>query len=117
MAQLSSLVRFALRRHNVRSLSSSSPPSQSLALARRTARLPQSCAGIITSRHTLPVRAGLSSFAGAPPEDPFGSALLDLVTYEAVCSDTLESLCEYFDHLVETAPHLKYADITFSVNI
>lgn len=57
-----------------------------------------------------------SSFP-SPPEDPLGSALLDLVTYEAVSSDTLESLCEYFDRLVETAPHLKNADITFSVRI
>lgn len=56
-----------------------------------------------------------SSFSAPPPEDPLGSALLDLVTYEAVCTDTLESLCEYFDRLVEGAPHLKNADITFSV--
>lgn len=64
-------------------------------------------------------RRHLSAFSSAPPptEDPLGSALLDLVTYEAVCADTLESLCEYFDHLVETSPHLKYADITFSVSL
>lgn len=68
------------------------------------------------SAFELPLTSGCfaSSFP-SPPEDPLGSALLDLVTYEAVSSDTLESLCEYFDRLVETAPHLKNADITFSV--
>lgn len=66
----------------------------------------------------IPRRRSLSAFSSAPPpgEDPIGSALLDLVTYESVCADTLESLCEYFDHLVETAPHLRNADITFSVS-
>lgn len=59
-------------------------------------------------------RCFASSFPSAP-EDPLGTALLDLVTYESVSSDTLESLCEYFDRLVESAPHLKNADITFSV--
>lgn len=49
-------------------------------------------------------------------QDPVGSALLDLVSYETICSDTLEGLCEYFDELVETAPHLKNADITYSVS-
>lgn len=53
-----------------------------------------------------------------PPsqQDPVGTALLDLVSYETICSDTLEGLCEYFDELVELAPHLKNADITYSVS-
>lgn len=49
-------------------------------------------------------------------QDPVGTALLDLVSYETICSDTLEGLCEYFDELVESAPHLKNADITYSVS-
>lgn len=52
-----------------------------------------------------------------PRTDPLGSALLDLVIYEAVCSDTLEGLCEYFDDLVESTPHLKSADVNYSVRI
>lgn len=51
-----------------------------------------------------------------PPRDPLGSALLDMVTYEAVCNDTLEGLCEYFDDLVESTPHLKSADVGYSVS-
>lgn len=49
-------------------------------------------------------------------QDMVGTALLDLVSYETICSDTLEGLCEYFDELVELAPHLKNADITYSVS-
>lgn len=51
------------------------------------------------------------------PVDPVGTALLDLVIYESVCSDTLEGLCEYFDDLVESTPHLKSADVNYSVRI
>lgn len=58
-----------------------------------------------------------SSTNGIPPtRDQIGSALLDLVTYDTVSSDTLESLCEYFDDLVETSPHLRNADINYSVS-
>lgn len=47
-----------------------------------------------------------------------GSSTLDLLTYESVCSETLEGLCEYFDYLVETdsAKHLQNSDITYSVS-
>ncbi|XP_055713489.1 frataxin homolog, mitochondrial [Phlebotomus papatasi] len=43
-----------------------------------------------------------------------GAALIDLVTYETVCSDTLEGLCEYFEILVEGTPHLKTGDVMYS---
>lgn len=45
-----------------------------------------------------------------------GSGLVDLVTYESVCNETLESLCEYFDNLIDNANHLKNTDITYSVS-
>ncbi|KAG4079098.1 hypothetical protein HA402_001069 [Bradysia odoriphaga] len=54
------------------------------------------------------------TYCTPPRTDPLGSALLDLVVYEAVCSDTLEGLCEYFDDLVESTPHLKSADVNYS---
>lgn len=57
------------------------------------------------------------TYCTPPRTDPLGSALLDLVIYEAVCSDTLEGLCEYFDDLVESTPHLKSADVNYSVRI
>ncbi|GAB0091371.1 Frataxin homolog, mitochondrial [Sergentomyia squamirostris] len=46
--------------------------------------------------------------------DPIGTALIDLVTYETVCSDTLEGLCEYFEELVEGTSHLKSGDVMYS---
>ncbi|GFG40499.1 hypothetical protein Cfor_06511 [Coptotermes formosanus] len=36
------------------------------------------------------------------------------VTYEQVCNETLESLSEYFEEIVEEAAHLKAADVSYS---
>ncbi|KXJ67817.1 frataxin homolog, mitochondrial [Aedes albopictus] len=47
------------------------------------------------------------------PNDFIAVSLIDSVTFETVCSDTLESLCDYFEHLVEEASFLKSADITY----
>ncbi|XP_053603807.1 frataxin homolog, mitochondrial [Plodia interpunctella] len=42
------------------------------------------------------------------------SKVLDQAVFEEICNETLESLSEYFEELVEQAPNLKGADITFS---
>ncbi|XP_062537458.1 frataxin homolog, mitochondrial [Armigeres subalbatus] len=47
------------------------------------------------------------------PNDFIAVSLIDSVTFETVCSDTLESLCDYFELLVEDASFLKSADITY----
>lgn len=39
------------------------------------------------------------------------------IDFEQVCNDTLESLFEYFDQIVEDSPQLDNPDITFSVSI
>lgn len=49
------------------------------------------------------------------PNDFIAVSLIDSVTFETVCSDTLESLCDYFELLVEDASFLKSADITYGV--
>lgn len=36
-------------------------------------------------------------------------------TYEYVCTETLESLSEYFEEVVEAAPEFKEADVTYGV--
>lgn len=64
--------------------------------------------------HSIWLNRNYSTSTGT---DPLASALLDLVIYESVCSDTLEGLCEYFDDLVESTPHLKSADVNYSVRI
>ena len=41
---------------------------------------------------------------------------MDLVTFESVCGDTIESLTDYFEELVEADPKLAKADIAYSVS-
>lgn len=41
--------------------------------------------------------------------------LMDLLVYESLSSETLESLTDYFEELVEADPKLKNADIAYSV--
>lgn len=41
---------------------------------------------------------------------------VDPALFEDICNETLESLTDYFEQLVEEAPNLKGADITYSVS-
>lgn len=41
---------------------------------------------------------------------------VDPVKYDKICNETLESLYEYFDELVDKSANLKGADVTFSVS-
>ncbi|XP_058117355.1 frataxin homolog, mitochondrial-like [Anopheles ziemanni] len=45
--------------------------------------------------------------------NPDATSLIDSVTYETVCSDTLESLCDYFEEVIEETAVLKHADVTY----
>eukprot|EP00099_Drosophila_melanogaster_P006739 NP_001259373.1 frataxin, isoform B [Drosophila melanogaster] len=40
---------------------------------------------------------------------------LDGATYERVCSDTLDALCDYFEELTENASELQGTDVAYSV--
>ena len=62
---------------------------------------------VISSRY-------FSQFSKSP--DYSEVPLLDLATYENVSSVTLESLCDYFEGLVEADPKLQSADIEYSVS-
>lgn len=42
---------------------------------------------------------------------------VDPAVYEQICNETLESLCEYFEEIVDNSPNLNGADVTFSVSI
>lgn len=59
-------------------------------------------------------RRNLSAFSKSP--DYSEVPLMDLVTFESICSDTLESLTDYFEELVEADPQLQKADIAYSVS-
>lgn len=50
-----------------------------------------------------------------PPSNNLDEVLIDGNTYEIVCSETLDALCEYFDELVESTPDLKDADVAYGV--
>lgn len=41
--------------------------------------------------------------------------VVDEVTYERVCDETLESLTDYFEELIEDTSHLKNSDVTYGV--
>ncbi|CAB3257861.1 unnamed protein product [Arctia plantaginis] len=39
---------------------------------------------------------------------------IEPAVFEEICSETLESLCDYFEEIVESDPNLKGADITYT---
>lgn len=41
---------------------------------------------------------------------------VDPAIFDKFCNETLESLCEYFEELVEEAPNFKKADVTYGVS-
>lgn len=43
------------------------------------------------------------------------SSSLDSATYERVCSETLDALCDYFEELTESAPDVPGSDVAYSV--
>ncbi|XP_044261796.1 frataxin homolog, mitochondrial [Tribolium madens] len=47
-----------------------------------------------------------------PPED-----LIDVSTFEKACDETLESLTEYFEQIVEEVDNLKSADVAYSSGV
>ncbi|KAK6643625.1 hypothetical protein RUM43_005135 [Polyplax serrata] len=44
----------------------------------------------------------------------FGFRTIDKLTFNNLCAETLDSLSEYFEELIESTPHLKNADVTYS---
>lgn len=47
---------------------------------------------------------------------PNENELIDSLTFERVCEETLESLSEYFEELVENSQHLNASDVAYSVS-
>lgn len=43
--------------------------------------------------------------------------LMDQVKFESLCSETLETLLEYFEEIVENDPNLENTDVGYSVGI
>lgn len=59
-------------------------------------------------------RMNFSVFSKSP--DYSEIPLMDLVTFEAKSTETLEALTDYFDELVESDPKLAKADVAYSVS-
>lgn len=47
----------------------------------------------------------------------FGFRPIDKSKFDQACSETLESLTEYFEELIESSPHLKSADVAYSEGV
>ncbi|KAJ3621314.1 hypothetical protein MTP99_003465 [Tenebrio molitor] len=52
-------------------------------------------------------------FSTAPTQESQDS-IVDIATFEKVCEETLESLTEYFEEIVEEAYNLKSGDVSYS---
>lgn len=57
------------------------------------------------------------NFFSSGSRDFVAAGLLDLNSFENVCSETLEQLSDYFEAIVELEPNLPNSDITFSVRL
>ncbi|XP_017034594.1 frataxin homolog, mitochondrial [Drosophila kikkawai] len=53
-------------------------------------------------------------FASNEIETETTSSSLDSATYERVCSETLDALCDYFEELTENAADLQGSDVAYS---
>ncbi|XP_053668666.1 frataxin homolog, mitochondrial [Anopheles marshallii] len=53
------------------------------------------------------------SYSSMNPNDFIATSLIDSVTFVAVCSDTLESLVDYFEQIVDETSTLKNPDVTY----
>lgn len=79
----------------------------SLALA-----IPQyTSANTIKFRWNSPLIRSLSASSDNPQAE-----YVDPVIFEEVCNETLESLCDYFEELIDQNPSIKGADVTYSVS-
>ncbi|KAL0882605.1 hypothetical protein ABMA27_001043 [Loxostege sticticalis] len=50
----------------------------------------------------------------SPSDKVDSSDQVDQVVFEDICNETLESLCDYFEEIIDSSPNFKGADVTFS---
>lgn len=65
-----------------------------------------------TQRSLLSPKFGTLCSAGLPLSKKFSQNCNEF-DYHKVCDETLDSLCEYFEDLVENSAHLTAADVTY----
>lgn len=64
-----------------------------------------------SKRYSIPYH----SFSSSHIHSADDAYIIDAVTYDKVCTETLEALYDYFEELLERIPHLKSPDITYGV--
>ncbi|XP_071439937.1 frataxin, mitochondrial [Hetaerina americana] len=64
---------------------------------------------ILLKKHDYPILSQLHEFSQNSPT----RCRADSLTYDKACDETLDSLAEYFEELVDRSPHLKDADVTY----
>ncbi|EAA06839.5 AGAP000813-PA [Anopheles gambiae str. PEST] len=74
-------------------------------------RMPQEAlaTGLLRTSPTLHSR----QYSSMNPNDFIATSLIDSVTFVAVCSDTLESLVDYFEQIIDETSTLKNPDVTY----
>ncbi|KAL4706889.1 hypothetical protein ACJJTC_012348 [Scirpophaga incertulas] len=56
----------------------------------------------------------LRSFSAKPSDEVDSTDCIDPSIFEEICSETLESLSDYFEEIIDQSPNLKGADVTYS---
>lgn len=69
--------------------------------------------GLLRTSPTLHSR----QYSSMNPNDFIATSLIDSVTFVAVCSDTLESLVDYFEQIIDETSTLKNPDVTYGVRV
>ena len=79
-------------------------------------RLSPACSSMLHTPQTVKVNdfRDFSVFSKSPDYNS-DAQQMDLQTFESLCSDTLESLTDYFEEVVEADPKLAKADVAYSV--
>lgn len=85
----------------------------------RVVQIPRTCPAIVKRQQkftfNFPTRNFCSVFSKSPDylQD---SQLLDLKIFDPICSQTLESLTDYFEEIVEADSKFQSADVNYSVS-
>ncbi|CAH0407510.1 unnamed protein product [Chilo suppressalis] len=64
----------------------------------------------ITYIQSNPIR----NLSASPSDKLETSEHIEPAVFEDICNETLESLCEYFEEIIDQSPNLKGADVTYS---
>lgn len=84
----------------------------------RIVKVPATSPAILRRQSRVLIYNGQRNFSvfSKSPDYNSEAPLMDLVNYEAVSSEALEALTDYFEELVDADPKLNKSDIAYSVS-